>query len=121
MTEKEKMLAGKLYFAEDEELSGLRRRARNLCHEFNATNEDEKPRRREIIRSLFGHIGRNPGIHPSFHCDYGFPIRAGVNFHCPKYIVIMYCLLPDRSFPVTLQAEIHSKAPPTPHTGFLCI
>lgn len=41
MTEKEKMLAGKLYFAEDEELSGLRRRARNLCHEFNATNEDE--------------------------------------------------------------------------------
>lgn len=52
MTEKEKMLAGKLYFAEDEELSGLRRRARNLCHEFNATNEDEKPRRREIIRSL---------------------------------------------------------------------
>ena len=81
MTEKEKMLAGKLYFAEDEELSGLRRRARNLCHEFNATNEDEKPRRREIIRSLFGHIGRNPGIHPSFHCDYGFPIRAGDNFY----------------------------------------
>ena len=81
MTEKEKMLAGKLYFAEDEELSGLRRRARNLCHEFNATNEDEKPRRREIIQSLFGHIGRNPGIHPSFHCDYGFPIRAGDNFY----------------------------------------
>ena len=27
MTEKEKMLAGKLYFAEDEELSGLRRLA----------------------------------------------------------------------------------------------
>lgn len=30
MTEKEKMLAGKLYFAEDEELSGLRRRARQF-------------------------------------------------------------------------------------------
>ena len=89
MTEKEKMLAGKLYFAEDEELSGLRRRARNLCHEFNATNEDEKPRRREIIRSLFGHIGRNPGIHPSFHCDYGFPIRAGDNFYANYDCIIL--------------------------------
>ncbi len=89
MTEKEKMLAGKLYFAEDEELSGLRRRARNLCHEFNATNEDEKPRRWEIIQSLFGHIGRNPGIHPSFHCDYGFPIRAGDNFYANYDCIIL--------------------------------
>ena len=65
MTEKEKMLAGKLYFAEDEELSGLRRRARNLCHEFNATNEDEKPRRREIIQSLFGQDRKSTRLNSS--------------------------------------------------------
>lgn len=31
----------------------------------------------EVCSDISGAI---PGIHPSFHCDYGFPIRAGDNF-----------------------------------------
>lgn len=33
--------------------------------------------------------GRNPGIHPSFHCDYGFPIRAGDNFYANYDCIIL--------------------------------
>lgn len=42
MTEKEKMLAGKLYDPSDKELSDLRIKAHKLSKMFNDTFEDEE-------------------------------------------------------------------------------
>jgi len=89
MTEKEKMLSGSLYRPEDEELSALRYNARSLCCVFNQTNENQKKYRQSIIRELLGHMGDNVNIHPSFHCDYGFPITVGSNFYANYDCIIL--------------------------------
>ena len=59
MTEKQKMLTGELYTASDHTLSAERQNARRLTRLYNATKEDEHDRRTEIIRELFGAVGKN--------------------------------------------------------------
>ena len=91
MTEREKMLAGQLYLASDPELVAARRRARRLTRLYNATTEEERDRRRELLAELFGSIGGSISIEPPFYCDYGANITAGsglfMNFGC----VILDC------------------------------
>lgn len=59
MTEKEKMLAGKLYDPSDKELSELRIKAHKLSKMFNDTFEDEEEKRAGIIRELVPDMGEN--------------------------------------------------------------
>jgi maltose O-acetyltransferase len=90
-SEREKMLAGEPYLAADPELAALRARARRLARRYNATTEEERERRRELLAELFGSIGAYISIEPPFHCDYGANITAGtglfMNFGC----VILDC------------------------------
>lgn len=74
MTEKEKMLAGMIYDANnDAELENERSRAKALCHEFNSVSPTEPGRQREILRKLLGKTqGDSFTIMPSFWCDYGY-------------------------------------------------
>ncbi len=48
-TEKQKMLAGELYLADDAELTRQRQRSRRLTRLYNATGEDEASQRLEIL------------------------------------------------------------------------
>ncbi|CAM3309947.1 MULTISPECIES: sugar O-acetyltransferase [Saccharibacillus] len=80
-TEKQKMLAGELYKAWDEELTNERNRARRLVRQYNATTEEEEALRAEIIRELFGSTGANFGIEPNLRVDYGSNIHVGENFY----------------------------------------
>lgn len=86
MTEREKMLAGRLYDASDPQLVRLRKRARALARAYNATTEEEPERRLKLIRELFGRVGARPEIEPPFYCDYGGNTYAGdrlyMNFGC---------------------------------------
>lgn len=90
-TEKQKMLAGELYLAADEQLIAERQRARRLARIYNSTREDEPDKRLEILAELFGGIGPKIEIEPPFYCDYGRNIYAGnglyMNFGC----VILDC------------------------------
>lgn len=90
-TERDKMLAGKLYRSADPELAEARRRARRLTRLYNTSTEDELERRTELLRELFGRVGARTEIEPPFHCDYGANIFAGdglfMNFGC----VILDC------------------------------
>ena len=52
MTEKEKMLAGKVYDPTDEELAGLRLKAHKLSQRYNNTFEDEEEKRKQILDEL---------------------------------------------------------------------
>jgi maltose O-acetyltransferase len=85
-TEKEKMLAGELYDAQDPELAAGRRRARLLVKGLNESRDDEVDRRRELLRELFGSAGDNLWLEPPFYCDYGSNIHVGdnvfFNFNC---------------------------------------
>ena len=85
-TEKEKMLAGELYDALDPELVDARERARDLCHDLNASREREQEARRRILTELFGSGGDSVWMQPPFFCDYGSNIYLGervyFNFNC---------------------------------------
>lgn len=84
-TEKQKMLAGELYRADDPELVADNRRISEWMARFNATMA--RPEDREaLLREAFAHIGREVTIRPPFHCDYGYNISLGdgvfLNFNC---------------------------------------
>lgn len=80
-TEKQKMLAGELYFAGDEQLTQERIRARRLIYAYNNTSPDELETREEILSQLFGRMGGSVFVEPTFRCDYGYNIYVGENFY----------------------------------------
>lgn len=88
MTEREKMLAGELYFACDEELASMHKNALELCEKLNSSALFGEERE-ETIRQLFGSCGKNPVITRGFCCDYGNNIEVGDNFYCNYNVVIL--------------------------------
>ena len=85
-SQKSKMLAGKLYVANDPEL-----RAAHLCTQttlarFNATPEDAEEERRVLLTNLFARFGEGAVLKPTLRCDYGFNISIGnqtfINYDC---------------------------------------
>ncbi len=71
MNEKEKMLAGLLYDANDATLVAERHRAKALCAEFNRIAYENQEKRTAILKELLGSFGKNILIEPTFFCDYG--------------------------------------------------
>lgn len=88
-TEKEKMIRGELYIPADEELANERTRARQLTRLYNNTLETENAKRYEILRTLFGTIGPDAYIEPTFKCDYGYNIHVGDHFYANFDCVIL--------------------------------
>jgi maltose O-acetyltransferase len=84
VTEKDKMLAGKLYDAADFALVALRQRARELCRSFNESPVGETAFRSKVLGELLGGAGEGVCIEPPFQCDYGSNITLGrrVYFNC---------------------------------------
>ena len=85
-TEKEKMLAGELYDALDQELTDERIRTRLLIKQLNDTREDEVQARHRILKELIPNSGLGLWLQPPFYCDYGYNILIGekvfFNFNC---------------------------------------
>jgi maltose O-acetyltransferase len=80
MTEKEKMLSGKLYMAMDSELGKDNAKGRRLTRLFNQTTEEQYDYRIGLLKELFERTGEKIYIEPPFHCDYGCNISIGENF-----------------------------------------
>ncbi len=76
-TQRERMLAGDLYVAEDPELAAESLRARQLQDRFNGAPADAAEERRRILVELLGAFGEGSEIRPPFFCDYGYQIRVG--------------------------------------------
>ena len=91
MTEKEKMISGKPYFAFDEELFKERQFAKELIFEFNSLRPSDVEKRHELIRRLFGKIRGQFFIEPPFRCDYGYNISIGDNFYANYNCTILDC------------------------------
>lgn len=77
LTEKEKMLRGELYQSWDPILKTERKNAKLLCQELNATTENEKELRKNLLKRLLGKIEGEVFIEPPFYCDYGYNISLG--------------------------------------------
>jgi maltose O-acetyltransferase len=84
--ESEKMLAGELYDPLDPVLVAARDRARDLCHQLNASRERDADLRRLVLAELLGRGGDTVWMQPPFFCDYGSNIFLGqrvyFNFNC---------------------------------------
>ena len=73
-TEREKMLAGELYMADDPELFLASRRARALMDEYNTAREVVRP---GILRELLGSVGEDVVLRPPLYVDYGTQLSIG--------------------------------------------
>jgi maltose O-acetyltransferase len=89
-TEYQKMLAGELYDAGDNELAKLRIRARTWMQEYNQTVYD-KAQRTALIKKLFAKTGSNTDIQTPFFVDYGCHIEVGDNFFANFNCVFLDC------------------------------
>lgn len=89
MSEKERMLNGQLYIADDEELFKDKQEAQRLLKMYSSTTISQHIKRKKILEELLGSIGINPNIQPPFYCDYGKNIHVGNNFYCNYDCVIL--------------------------------
>lgn len=87
-TNKEKMLSGKLYISNDPELRADFIKCKQLTRLYNASAGNDIAYRTELLKQLFGSVGKNVYIEPSFRCDYGCHIYIGDNFYA-NYDCIM--------------------------------
>lgn len=74
---RERMLAGDPYIADDPDLARESDRAAVLTARFNATAGDAHAERAQILRELPGAVGEGTVNRPPFRCDYGYRTHIG--------------------------------------------
>ena len=86
LTEKQKMLAGELYNAGDDEIQADLAATREWLVRYNASLGMASEERRVLLAERFGAVGEGSTVRPPFHCDYGFNVAIGagvfLNFGC---------------------------------------
>lgn len=84
-TQKQRMLAGDLYVADDPEIAADNARVSAWMVRYNAALADPDARA-ALLREQFADVGEGVTIRPPFHCDYGYNITVGdgvfLNFGC---------------------------------------
>jgi len=85
-TEKDKMLAGELYNANNAEIQADQLAAAAWMDRYNASVAMDPEKRRALLVERFAAVGEGAFIRPPFHCDYGYNISLGrgvfMNFGC---------------------------------------
>ena len=83
-SQRERMLAGDLYIADDPELARQSLHAAELTKAFNESSPSDPELRRRILAELLGSLGDGSEVRPPFYCDYGYQPHIGartfVNF-----------------------------------------
>ncbi|EXJ22836.1 Maltose O-acetyltransferase [Alkalibacterium sp. AK22] len=77
-TEKQKMIAGKMYDPSDRILAQERQAGHRKAQVFNQATDDETRKKR--VQSLFGSTGEHITVEPGLRVDYGSNIHVGENF-----------------------------------------
>ncbi|MGR3806299.1 galactoside O-acetyltransferase [Pasteurella testudinis DSM 23072] len=90
MSEKQKMLAGLIYDANnDEDLIQERLRCKERCYDYNQLRPSAVEQQQTLIRQLFGKTQANFCLVAPFWCDYGYNIEIGDNFFANHHCVIL--------------------------------
>lgn len=71
MTEKEKMAAGMIYDPNADEIMSEQMNYLELLYDYNATRPLEQEKRQELMKKMFGSIGKDCYIEPPFHANWG--------------------------------------------------
>lgn len=91
MSEWEKMIRGEIYNDFSKELFDKRVKAKKLFKAYNKTEDEEIEKRNELLKELFGEIGKDVWIEPDFRCEYGKNIFIGDNVYINFGCVILDC------------------------------
>lgn len=89
MTEKEKMLLGKIYDPNDKELFKLRNRAHHLSKLYNDTFEEEVEKREEILKELLPSRGEGVYLQGPIYFDYGHFTKIGKNSYANFNLTVL--------------------------------
>lgn len=89
MTEKEKMLAGKIYDPSNSELLALRTAAHKLCRDYNLTCEAEEKKRKKILPKLVPNLGESGYLQGPVYFDYGLFFKTGKNFYANFNLTVL--------------------------------
>jgi maltose O-acetyltransferase len=76
-SEKDRMLRGEAYLANDPALLEERRQCRLVCERFNATSFGDTAARRAILEQLLGGLAEDAEVMAPFECDYGYHVTVG--------------------------------------------
>ncbi|MDT2705071.1 chorismate mutase [Enterococcus dispar] len=87
VSEKEKMIAGELYFSEDPELVSERKFAREQMQLIN--HEYDAEIRSQLLKESFGTVAGNIYMEPTVQFDYGYNISVGKNFYANFNCVLL--------------------------------
>ncbi len=118
MTEKEKMLAGKLYSAVDAELLKELNEVKDIIHEYNSLKPSERQKRLQMLKSILGYSADDEVfINQPFYCDYGKHISVGKRFFANFNFTVLdeaYVTIGDDCFVgpnVSIYTACHSTDP----------
>ena len=75
----------------DKHLAEERKKAKELCYEYNQLHPSDEKGQKEIMRKLLGKINGDFDILAPFWCDYGYNIEIGRNFFANHNTVILDC------------------------------
>lgn len=89
MSEKERMLSGELYVADDPELARGRLRKYRLLDKIRRVPLDRLDERERLYSQLLGGWGEGSFIEYPFYCDYGSNITVGKYFYANAGCVIL--------------------------------
>jgi maltose O-acetyltransferase len=74
---RERMLAGDFYIAEDPELAAALERAERLAREYEDLWTSDRARAREVLATLLGSLGEDATVRAPLRVDYGENLRIG--------------------------------------------
>ncbi|WP_225046903.1 sugar O-acetyltransferase [Lacticaseibacillus kribbianus] len=92
-TDKELMVAGKLYYSGGAELQAGRERARELVYAFNQTAPKQMDERQEILNQLIDSPSGDPYMEVPIRVDYGENVHVGQRFYA-NYDCILLDIAP---------------------------
>lgn len=75
--QKERMLAGELYIADDPEIAADQLRAARLTERYNATPAEDQPARDALLKELLAEVGEDVVVRQPLRADYGYQTTVG--------------------------------------------
>lgn len=91
MTEKEKMLSGKLYDPSAPELVERRHFAHRLSKDYNDTYDDEDEKRADIMKKLVPNFGADSYLQGPIQFDYGYNTSFGKRCYANFNLTVLDC------------------------------
>ena len=88
MTEKERMLSGKLYHPYKVK-DNIWEKNRETLEKFNSLSYKDFKKGMQLLREIFGHLEEDAVIVPPFYCDKGPQIYIGKHFYANTGLLIL--------------------------------